>query len=80
MDAPKRPRTEDLKLCAGCGKTTHHARRREEDPWTCLFCGMVKDGKKEQREKRDKVACANMAGDKPPAGSLTQHSRESAMR
>ncbi len=53
MDAQQRPRLHDLQLCAGCGMTTHFSREREEEPWKCLFCGKVKDGKKEPRETRD---------------------------
>ena len=52
MDAPKRPRLDDVKFCAGCGQTTHFKREREELPWTCMFCGAVEGKKKDNRDEQ----------------------------
>lgn len=46
MDAPQKPKMDDVKYCMSCGQTTHHVRRNEEDPWTCVFCGAVEKKKK----------------------------------
>ena len=49
MEALKKPKLDDIKHCCGCGMTTHHVRKNEDEPWTCVFCGAEKHEKPVER-------------------------------
>ena len=39
MEAQRKPRLEDLKICANCHRTGWFFRKDEDCPWTCSICG-----------------------------------------